>query len=175
MGHYIETMRFRKCTHEEFVTNWKASKHFDKGGCSKIVFLNCNSTPFSEAKYKTGAGTECRLFTNPKTGEHELRPAGYVKDAFSYLTNDSTPEHPYPKMRYPASFTCVVYDCGVCGWVSKRKVRKIVDHHVQEVVESKYYKSKPKTGLKGGTIDAVHAYYYSFDEHDFYGEESTDW
>ena len=61
------------------------------------------------------------------------------------------------------SYTCRVYDCGVVAWESVRTVRKIVNHHVQNVEESRTYKSKPTTGLKGGRIRAVHDYCISFD------------
>lgn len=92
--------------------------------------------------------------------------SGYFVNGTNY--NKATPKsieaaHKCESLRYPDKYRCLVYDCGVTGWEVSRKVRKIVRHHIKEVVERRTYKSRPKHILKGGTLKATHYYVFSYD------------
>ncbi|GEM_PF-3290109 len=65
------------------------------------------------------------------------------------------------------SYTCHAVMAGVLGWVVTRKVRKVVDHHIQEVLERKSYKSRPKHIVKGGTLFAECRYVCSYDAREY--------
>ncbi len=70
-------------------------------------------------------------------------------------------------LEYPSSYTCNAVMMGIVGWCCERKVKRIIDHHVREVIERKTYKTKPTKGLKGGTIYAIGKYIMSYDARDY--------
>ena len=70
-------------------------------------------------------------------------------------------------LEYPAGYTCNAVMMGIVGWCCERKVKRIVNHHVKEVIERKMYKTKPTKGLKGGTIYAIGKYIMSYDARDY--------
>ena len=65
------------------------------------------------------------------------------------------------------SYTCNAVLIGIIGWCSERKVRKVVNHHIQEVTETRTYKTKPTKGLKGSTISAIGKFVISYDARDY--------
>jgi hypothetical protein len=46
-------------------------------------------------------------------------------------------------------------------------VRKVVNHHIKEVTESRTYKTKPTKGLKGSVIYAIGEYVICYDGRDY--------
>lgn len=76
---------------------------------------------------------------------------------------------------YPDSYTCNAVLIGIVGWRAERKVRKVVDHHIQEVIESKTYKTKPTKGLKGSTIYAIGKFAMCYDARDYDPMEHGDY
>lgn len=67
----------------------------------------------------------------------------------------------------PSKYETLVVDCGIVKWCCERQVSRIINHHRTTVTERKYYKTRPKTTLKGGVIKAVHLYIYSFDAREY--------
>ena len=65
------------------------------------------------------------------------------------------------------SYKCHALLVGIVGWRSVRKVRKVVNHHIQEVEESRDYKTKPTKGLKGATLYAIGRYVITYDARDY--------
>lgn len=76
---------------------------------------------------------------------------------------------------YPGSYTCNAVLIGIVGWRAERKVRKVVDHHIREVIESKTYKTKPTKGLKGSTIYAIGKFAMCYDARDYDPMEHGDY
>ena len=76
---------------------------------------------------------------------------------------------------YPGSYTCNAVLIGIVGWCSERKVRKVVDHHIREVIERKTYKTKPTKGLKGSTIYAIGKFAMCYDARDYDPMEHGDY
>ena len=70
-------------------------------------------------------------------------------------------------LSYPDSYCCHAVLVGVVGWRSERRVRKVVDHHIKEVTESRTYKTKPTKGLKGSAIYAIGEYVICYDGRDY--------
>jgi hypothetical protein len=70
-------------------------------------------------------------------------------------------------MELPGSYNCHAVLVGIVGWRAVRKVRKVVNHHITEVEETKDYKSRPKTPLKGSTLYALGRFYVSYDARDY--------
>jgi hypothetical protein len=70
-------------------------------------------------------------------------------------------------LSYPDSYCCNAVLVGIVGWRSERRVRKVVDHHIKEVIECRNYKTKPTKGLKGSTIYAVGEFVIVYDGRDY--------
>ena len=70
-------------------------------------------------------------------------------------------------MEWPGSYECHAVFLGIVGWRAVRKVRKVVDHHIQEVEEFKDYKTKPKSPLKGSVLYALGNFRVSYDARDY--------
>lgn len=69
--------------------------------------------------------------------------------------------------KWPGSYTCEAWDCGILYWVVERKVCHIVNHKKVETTERKEYKTMPKRILKGGVLRAVHQYVVNYDSRDY--------
>ena len=76
-------------------------------------------------------------------------------------------KNPDAFLECPDKYECKAVLIGIVGWCSERKVRKVVNHHIQEVVERKNYKTRPSKGLKGSTIYAIGKYVCSYDGRDY--------
>lgn len=78
-------------------------------------------------------------------------------------------------MNWPGSYECHAVLVGIVGWRAVRKVKRIVNHHVKEVEETKDYKSRPKTPLKGSTLYALGRFRVSYDARDYDPMEHGDY
>lgn len=65
------------------------------------------------------------------------------------------------------SYTCHAVAAGILGWCVQRRVRHIVNHHVEEALETKSYKTRPKHIIKDGTLYAECRYVCTFDARDY--------
>lgn len=102
---------------------------------------------------------------------------GQIQSISSYLNNpklscnDKVNKRAYAKALakrlIPGKYQTLVIDCGISGWCCERKVTRVIDHHRKEVTERRYYKTRPKTALKGGRIRAIHSYIYSYDAREY--------
>ena len=78
-------------------------------------------------------------------------------------------------MEWPGDYNCHAVLLGIVGWRAVRKVRKVVTHHIQEVEETKDYKTKPKAPLKGSTLYALGEFRVSYDARDYDPMEHGDY
>ena len=94
------------------------------------------------------------------------RPDTIIKKTIHHM--GKTAEKKYGDfLSYPDSYCCHAVLVGVVGWRSERRVRKVVDHHIKEVIESRTYKTKPTKGLKGSVIYAIGEYVICYDGRDY--------
>ena len=119
----------------DFDAWWRKQKACYRDGCSK---------------------TNVRVF-------HDGNWSQTVEKRFDKLYRNKKNTDAYDFLEYPNSYECNAVLVGITGWVAVRKVKRIVNHHVQEVEETKTYKTKPKTPLKGSTLYAVGKFILSFD------------
>ena len=147
MGHYVNCHELHKVkfrpgyTKNDFAHWWQKQTPCHRDGCtccpSVRVLNDGNYTKAARAKYdKTYVDT----YKN-----------GTCKDA------------PDQFMECPPSYGCHAVLVGIVGWRAVRKVRRVVDHHITEVEETKDYKSRPKTPLKGSTLYALGRFFVSYD------------
>ena len=147
MGHYVNChelykVKFRPgCTKNDFAHWWQKQTPCRRDGCtccpSVRVLNDGNYTKAAKAKYD-------------KT---------YV-DTYKNGTRKDAPDQ---FMECPPSYGCRAVLVGIVGWRAVRKVRRVVDHHITEVEETKDYKSRPKTPLKGSTLYALGRFFVSYD------------
>ena len=151
MGHYVNCHELYKVkfrpgyTQTDFANWWQKQTPCRRDGCtcspSVRVLNDGNYTKAAAAKYEK---TYRDKWDGTKTTE--------VKDRF---------------MEWPGSYGCHAVLVGIVGWRAVRKVRKVVNHHITEVEETKDYKSRPKTPLKGSTLYALGRFFVSYDARDY--------
>ena len=151
MGHYVNChelykVKFRPGYTQTDFANWgQKQTPCRRDGCtcspSVRVLNDGNYTKAAESKYEK---TYRDKWDGTKTTE--------VKDRF---------------MEWPGSYGCHAVLVGIVGWRAVRKVRKVVNHHITEVEETKDYKSRPKTPLKGSTLYALGRFFVSYDARDY--------
>jgi len=151
MGHYgncheLYKVKFRPgYPQTDFAHWWQKQTPCRRDGCtccpSVRVLNDGNYTKAAASKYEK---TYRDKWDGTKTTE--------VKDRF---------------MELPGSYNCHAVLVGIVGWRAVRKVRKVVNHHITEVEETKDYKSRPKTPLKGSTLYALGRFYVSYDARDY--------
>lgn len=140
MSHYVNCFEDHKVAFRpgymktDFDKWWSRQKACHRDGCSRVVLRSFNDKNWSETVEKR-----------------------FVK-AYSKKNPDN-----YDFLEFPDSYTCNGVLIGIVGWRAVRKVRKVVNHHIQEVEETKDYKTRPKTPLKGSTLYAVGKFVISYD------------
>lgn len=166
MGHYVNCHELHKVkfrpgyTKTDFTHWWQKQTPCRRDGCtccpSVRVLNDGNYTKAARAKYD-------------KT---------YV-DTYKNGTRKDAPDQ---FMECPPSYGCRAVLVGIVGWRAVRKVRRVVDHHITEVEETKDYKSRPKTPLKGSTLYALGRFFVSYDariydpmEHGDYPQDDDEW
>ena len=147
MGHYVNCHELHKVkfrpgyTQTDFARWWQKQTPCRRDGCTSSpsvrVLNDGNYTKAAMAKYD-------------KT---------YV-DTYKNGTRKDAPDQ---FMECPPSYGCRAVLVGIVGWRAVRKVRRVVDHHITEVEETKDYKSRPKTPLKGSTLYALGRFFVSYD------------
>lgn len=81
--------------------------------------------------------------------------------------DDKAKDVPDRFMEWPGQYECHAVMLGIVKWMAIRKVKKVVDHHIKEVAERRYYKSRPKTPLKGSTLYAIGKFRVSYDGREY--------
>lgn len=140
MSHYVNCFEDYKVAFRpgymktDFEKWWGRQKPCHRDGCSRVVLRSFNDKNWNETVEKR------------------------FNKAYSKNNKDN-----YDFLEFPDSYTCNGVLIGIVGWRAVRKVRKVVNHHIQEVEETKDYKTRPKTPLKGSTLYAVGKFVISYD------------
>ncbi len=151
MGHYVNCHELYKVkfrpgyTQTDFAHWWQKQTPSRRDGCtccpSVKVLNDGNYTKAAATKYE-------KLYMNKYKNGKRIA----AQDDF---------------MEWPGSYNCHAVLVGIVGWRAVRKVRKVVNHHITEVEETKDYKSRPKSPLKGATLYALGKFYVSYNARDY--------
>lgn len=150
MGHHIcyheqHTVRFRPgYAQSDLSAWWRQQTPAKRDGCTDYPELRI---------LNDGAISKAALSKYDKTYRDGAIASG--KDA------------PDQFMELIPQYKCHAVLLGIKGWRAVRRVRKVVNHHIREVEETKDYKTRPKTPLKGSTLYALGVFCLSYDARDY--------